>query len=270
MRSAAATIGGKGKRAEVDGGYFGGYVKPANRRENRRDRRLRQNQSGKRKVVVVIRERGGKTLPGVFESEAEALNFIRRQVPRETELYADEAGSWNELHARYTLHRINHQEAYSLPGEVYTNNAEVVLLPHAPRRDRPSSSCRRPVPDPLRSRGRVARGSSQRAERLPGRPACRAGDAQQAERRFLRVLAAVARHSKRELNSTTRTCIELLRIAVSRYLGCGRGDKGSPASVFGNRFALNGGEACIRNLSELPVSIAPCPELMVPVWHIID
>ena len=32
----------------------------------------------------------------------------------ETELYADEAGSWNELHARYTLHRINHQEAYSL------------------------------------------------------------------------------------------------------------------------------------------------------------
>ena len=31
---------------------------------------------------------------------------IRRQVPRETELYADEAGSWNDLHARYTLHRI--------------------------------------------------------------------------------------------------------------------------------------------------------------------
>jgi transposase-like protein len=119
-----SAIGGKGKRAEVDGGYFGGYVKPANLRENRRDRRLRQNQSGKRKVVVVIRERGGKTLPGVFESEVAALNFIRRQVPRETELYADEAGSWNELHARYTLHRINHQEAYSLPGEVYTNNAE--------------------------------------------------------------------------------------------------------------------------------------------------
>jgi transposase-like protein len=119
-----STVGGQGKRAEVDGGYFGGYVKPANRRENRRDRRLRQNQSGKRKVVVVIRERGGNTLPGVFESEVAALNFIRRQVPRETELYADEAGSWNELHARYTLHRINHREAYSLPGEVYTNNAE--------------------------------------------------------------------------------------------------------------------------------------------------
>jgi transposase-like protein len=55
-------IGGEGKRAEVDGGYFGGYVKPANRRENRRDRRLAVNQSGKRRVVVVIRERNGRTL----------------------------------------------------------------------------------------------------------------------------------------------------------------------------------------------------------------
>jgi hypothetical protein len=82
------------------GGYFGGYVKPANKRENRVDRRLRRNQSGKRKVVVVIRERNGKTLPGVFRSEAEALNFIRRSVPASTTLYADEAGSWNDLHAR--------------------------------------------------------------------------------------------------------------------------------------------------------------------------
>jgi hypothetical protein len=76
--------------------------------------------------VVVIRERNGRTLPGVFRSEIEALNFIRRQVPAGTELYADEAGSWNELHSRYTLHRINHQEAYSLggPDEINTNQAE--------------------------------------------------------------------------------------------------------------------------------------------------
>ena len=33
-------VGGEGKMAEVDGGYFGGYVKPANHSENRRDRRL--------------------------------------------------------------------------------------------------------------------------------------------------------------------------------------------------------------------------------------
>jgi transposase-like protein len=119
-------IGGDGKRAEIDGGYFGGYVKPANRRENRKDRRLRVNRSGKRQVVVVIRVRNGRTLPGVYRSEVEALAWIRRQVPRGTTLYADEAGSWNELHSRYTLHRIDHGEAYSLggPEQIATNQAE--------------------------------------------------------------------------------------------------------------------------------------------------
>ena len=121
-------IGGEGKRAEIDGGHFGGYVKPANRREDRKDRRKAMNQSGKRKVVVIIRERGenGRTLPGVFRNEADALTFIRRNVPLGTELYADEASAWNALYARYTLHRINHQEAYSLldAAQTHTNNAE--------------------------------------------------------------------------------------------------------------------------------------------------
>src|SRR3984885_14338583 len=33
-------LGGRDKTVEVDGGYFGGYVKPSNRVEHRRDRRL--------------------------------------------------------------------------------------------------------------------------------------------------------------------------------------------------------------------------------------
>jgi hypothetical protein len=90
---AIGTVGGDDREAEVDGGYFGGYVKPANLRENREDRRLRQNQSGKRKVVVVIRERDGKTLPGVFRNERDAAAFIRRRVAIGTEIHADEAGS---------------------------------------------------------------------------------------------------------------------------------------------------------------------------------
>src|SRR5436305_2469514 len=65
-------IGGEGKTAEIDGGYFGGYVKPPNEKAHRRDRRLAQNQTGKRKVVVVIRERGGASVPAVFASESAA------------------------------------------------------------------------------------------------------------------------------------------------------------------------------------------------------
>ncbi len=85
-----AQVGGAGKVAELDGAYFGGYVKPANHVENRRDRRLARNQNGKRKVVVVIRERSGRTLTQVFKSELASTTFIRSRVARGTELMADE------------------------------------------------------------------------------------------------------------------------------------------------------------------------------------
>ena len=116
-------IGGEGKEAEVDGGYFGGYVKPANQLENRTDRRLAANQNGKRKCVVIIRERGGNSLPAVFHSEAAATKFIAAHVKPGTIVNADEAASWDNLHARFEMKRINHSEAYSLDGAC-TNWAE--------------------------------------------------------------------------------------------------------------------------------------------------
>jgi len=116
-------IGDDCPEAEIDGGHFGGYVKPANVREDRKDRRLRRNQSGKRRVVVVIRERGGETLPGVFGSEAQALSWIKSRVAKGTVLHADEAPAWNDLHSRFEMKRINHEEAYSADGAC-TNWAE--------------------------------------------------------------------------------------------------------------------------------------------------
>lgn len=107
-------IGGDGKVAEVDGGYFGGYVKPSNLAANRVDRRRSSNQSGKRKAVVVIRERNGNSLPAMFRTEGQALSFIRSRVAKGTTLNADEARTWDDLHARYEMKRINHEEAYTL------------------------------------------------------------------------------------------------------------------------------------------------------------
>lgn len=117
-------VGGEGKTVEIDGMYAGGYVKPANRREDRKDRRLFENRSGKRRVVVVIRERNGRTLTEVFASEAAGLNFIRSRVARGTIIHADEAGGWNDLHARYEMFRVNHQETYSAADGACTNVAE--------------------------------------------------------------------------------------------------------------------------------------------------
>ena len=116
-------LGGEDKVAEVDGAYFGGYVKPANLAANRVDRRLSENQTGKRKVVVVIRERGGDSLPAVFKSEAAAKAFIRSHVRPGTVVNADEAASWDGLGAKFEMKRINHTEAYSLDGAC-TNWAE--------------------------------------------------------------------------------------------------------------------------------------------------
>jgi transposase-like protein len=118
-----AHVGGEGKIAEVDGAYFGGYIKPANHAENRRDRRLAINQNGKRRVVVAIRERDGRTITQVFKTEAASVSFIKSRVAKGTELMADEASSWNGLDGSFAVKRINHQEAYSEDGAC-SNGAE--------------------------------------------------------------------------------------------------------------------------------------------------
>jgi transposase-like protein len=116
-------VGGEGKEAEIDGGYFGGYIKPANLKDDRLDRRLARNQNGKRKVVVIIRERGGASVPAVFGTESQAASFIRARIAKGTTVHADESGAWDGLHDRFEMKRINHQEAYSFDGAC-TNQAE--------------------------------------------------------------------------------------------------------------------------------------------------
>ena len=117
-------VGGEGKIVEVDGLYAGGYIKPANHKESRRDRRLANNQNGKRQVVVVVRERGGRTLPAVFKTEGAAQSWIRSRVAKGTTIMADEAGSWNDLQVRSQVDRIDHGALYSDGLGVYTNGAE--------------------------------------------------------------------------------------------------------------------------------------------------
>src|SRR5262249_33664971 len=58
---------------EIDGAYFRGYIKPANHKEHRQDRRLKHIQNGKREVVVVMRQRGGDTITNVFKTEQSSV-----------------------------------------------------------------------------------------------------------------------------------------------------------------------------------------------------
>ena len=107
---------------EIDGAYFGGYKKPENRKEDRVDRRLAIHQTGKRRVVVVMRERSGRTLPFVFEREDESLPTIHQRIEPGTTVYADEAMCWDQLHARFAAKRVNHSLTFMDKG-VCTNQA---------------------------------------------------------------------------------------------------------------------------------------------------
>ena len=127
-------VGSDGKIAEVDGGYFGGYMKPANQKEYRRDRRYARNQSRKRKVVVIVRERGGNSVPMPLGSEGQVVAF-RTRIAMGTVVHADEAASWDGLHERFEMKRINHQEAYSLNGAC-TIMAEEIFQPLVTRGNR--------------------------------------------------------------------------------------------------------------------------------------
>jgi len=116
-------IGGAGRVAEIDGAYFGGHVRPENRAADRIDRRRAENRSGKRRVVVAMRERDGRTLAQVFGGEEAAVPAIRQRIAHGTVVHADESPAWNPLHARFAMQRVNHQDGYSIDGAC-TNGAE--------------------------------------------------------------------------------------------------------------------------------------------------
>ena len=118
--SAATILSGV---VEIDGGWFGGHIRPENHRVARIDRRRREHQNGKRLCVVVMRQRGGPTVTTVVKHEAEAVPIIRRCVDRGSIVHADEARAWDDLHASFEMKRIDHGQAYSANGAC-TNLAE--------------------------------------------------------------------------------------------------------------------------------------------------
>ena len=108
---------------EVDGAYFGGTIRPENHKADRKDRRLKEHQNGRRRVVVVMRERLGRTLPVVTMAESEGVALVNENVDRMATLSADEASHWDMLHAGWSVERVNHSVVYSDHGK-HTNWAE--------------------------------------------------------------------------------------------------------------------------------------------------
>ncbi len=108
---------------EIDGGWFGGHVRPENRKEDRKDRRLKEHKSDKRQCVVIMRERGGRSLPFIVANEGDACPIVRDRVGTLATIYADEGTGWDALHQGWDTKRVNHSVAFMDEG-VCTNQAE--------------------------------------------------------------------------------------------------------------------------------------------------
>ena len=93
---------------EIDGVYIGTGPKQANRKADRVDRRLAAEQTGKRQVVAVARERWGRTLPFVVPRESAAVPVFRRRIASGAIVHADDSRAWDRLHASYDTRRVNH------------------------------------------------------------------------------------------------------------------------------------------------------------------
>ena len=115
-----ATLEGE---VEIDGAYFGGHLRQANYKLDRKDRRTRANRSPRRRVVIALRERQGRTLPFVRRSERDGVEIARGIVEQGSTIIADEATHWDTLEWDYKSQRINHSEAYSHNG-AHTNWVE--------------------------------------------------------------------------------------------------------------------------------------------------
>lgn len=98
-------------------------MKPENRAEDRKDRRLKFNRSGKRQCVVIMRQRGGKSLPFIVRNEGDAVPYVRDHVGTLATIHADEGSGWDALHAGWDTRRVNHSIAFKDEG-VCTNQAE--------------------------------------------------------------------------------------------------------------------------------------------------
>ncbi len=106
---------------EIDGAYFGGHRRPANQgREGARP----APKSEKRCILAAVSRTGG-TVTAVVSSEngKDVLEFVRRRVGQADTVYADEHPSYDALHARFEMKRINHRWSYSENG-ANTNGAE--------------------------------------------------------------------------------------------------------------------------------------------------
>ena len=123
---------------EMDGAYVGGHVRAQNKKEERLDRRLAENQSPNRRCILVMRETqphadevsapgaARRTLSFVIgrENQADVGALARRFIAPGTCISADESDAYDLLHGHFPMRRVNHSCEYRADDGTTNNQAE--------------------------------------------------------------------------------------------------------------------------------------------------
>lgn len=108
---------------EIDGAVFGGYTERYSYVDKRTGKIHCRRRYGQRRVVVVARERGGRTITRVVDKEADAVPFLADRISGNCTIHADLAAGWDSLHDLFNMLRVNHSVAFKECGAC-TNHAE--------------------------------------------------------------------------------------------------------------------------------------------------
>ncbi|MDI1279457.1 IS1595 family transposase [Methylobacter sp.] len=120
----------------MDGAYVNGYIRPQNKKEDRIDRRLAENQRPDKRCVFVRRQRietaeneikgAEKTLTFVIKSEnqSDVSKLATEFVKKGSMICADESNAYDVLHAKFDARRVNHALEYRSDAGITNNLAE--------------------------------------------------------------------------------------------------------------------------------------------------
>lgn len=118
---------------EVDGAYMHTYRRPKNRKADRPDLRLAENQNPEKCSVLVIRERsaeGGKgasrsrvvVIPS--ENSSDIMAAVSANVEVGSTVITDEAGGFTELGLKYDHQVVSHSDEYCTEEGINQNQSE--------------------------------------------------------------------------------------------------------------------------------------------------
>jgi transposase-like protein len=127
-------------QVHMDGAYVGGKMRPENKKEDRVDRRLAENQSPDKRCILVMRQNytleellkapetagAKKTLTFILkkENQADIGKLAPEFIAQGARISADESDAYDLLHAKYDVRRVNHSVEYRAADGTTNNQAE--------------------------------------------------------------------------------------------------------------------------------------------------